>query len=88
MSYTTISRCVNDIEFSQRITACVAQENGDPAVIPAAMYWDVACASDVEQAYASALAADNEHPGSDPAVITDQMILSHVQAFVAAHPTP
>jgi hypothetical protein len=87
MSYTTISRCVTDSEFTARITACVAQENGDTTVIPAALFWDVACAADVEAAYASALEAGNEHPGSDPAVITDQMILSHVQAFVAAHPT-
>jgi hypothetical protein len=44
------------------------------------MTWPVVIASDVEAAYASALAAGNPSPGGDPAVITDGMILSNVQA--------
>jgi hypothetical protein len=40
----------------------------------------VSAASDVEAAYASALAAGNPDPGGDPAVITDAMILAKVQA--------
>jgi len=44
------------------------------------MAWAVGGAADVEAAYASALAADNPDPGGDEAVITDQMILSNVQA--------
>lgn len=81
MSYLTIATCVQDHEFTQRITACVSQEGGDPGEVHTALYWAVAGAADVEAAYASALAAGNEHPGGDEAVITDQMILSHVQAF-------
>jgi hypothetical protein len=82
MSYATIYRSVQDAELRPRITACAKQENRDTnGAIEEDMYWAVAGAADVEAAYASALAAGNEHPGGDEAVITDQMILSHVQAF-------
>jgi hypothetical protein len=40
----------------------------------------IAAAQDIEAAYASAVAAGNEHPGGDEAVITDGMILAYVQA--------
>jgi hypothetical protein len=43
----------------------------------------------VESAYASALAANNPNPGGDESVITDGMILSHVQAnWVSPAPSP
>jgi hypothetical protein len=86
MSYSTISKCVNDAAFNSRVTSCVAQEQlaRDEPVAPtgpnaAEMLWAVASASDVEAAYASALAANNPDPGGDESVITDGMILSHVQ---------
>jgi hypothetical protein len=44
------------------------------------MYWPVCVAGDVAAAYESALAAGNPNPGGDPAVVTDGMILSAVQA--------
>jgi hypothetical protein len=81
MSYLTVSICVADVDFVNRVTAAVAQEgNNRPEEATAEVLWPVAGASDIEAAYASALAAGNQHPGADPAVITDQMILSHVQA--------
>lgn len=81
MSYFTTATCVDDPEFRKRVTACFSDEGGDVATgVPTALVWSVAGASDVEAAYASALAAGNPHPGSDEAVITDQMILSAVQA--------
>lgn len=81
MSYNTINRCANDQAFQGRVTACAAQEGADDP--PSAMYqliWPVSAASDVEAAYASALAANNPDPGGDESVVTDQMILSVVQA--------
>jgi len=84
MSYATISQCVHDGEFTNRVTACFSQEGGDANAAPSALYWSVAGAADVEQAYASALAGNNPNPGGDESVITDQMILSHVQAFTPA----
>ena len=86
MSYTTIAACVSDLSFSNRVSACIAQEqiardeDAAPGNLLSNMLWEVASASDVEDAYASALAAENPDPGGDESVITDGMILSHVQA--------
>jgi hypothetical protein len=85
MSYGTVAQCVRDAVFNERVTACIAQEQiakgeeANPGALQFPLVWDVASASDVEQAYASALAADNPNPGGDEAVITDSMILAHVQ---------
>ena len=86
MSYTTIAQCAADPALFERINSCVAQEQiakGDqaqPGLLNSSMAWAVAGAGDVEAAYESALAAGNLNPGGDPAVITDGMILAHVQA--------
>ena len=87
MSYFTIAQYAADQDFLSRITACVSQETGTPNV-PTDLIWAVCGASDVEAAYASALAGENPAPGSDETVITDQMILSHVQAWFTEHPSP
>ena len=86
MSYSTITQCVNDQAFTARVTACIAQEQLAKGEVPSpwgftsSFAWAVASASDVEAAYASALAAQNPNPGGDESVITDSMILAHVQA--------
>jgi len=83
MSYTTINKCANDPELLDRITAACAQEDAvEPISAASNMRWQIAGESDVEAAYASALAAGNEHPGADESVITDGMILSKVQTFL------
>lgn len=81
MSYGTIFQCAGDAAFQGRVTAACAQEGeADPAGAMQRVIWPVSTASDVEAAYASAIAADNPNPGGDETVITDGMILSHVQA--------
>jgi len=86
MSYTTIYRCSIDPAFTSRVQACIAQEQiakgetANPNEIAPPLIWAAASADDVEAAYESALAAYNPNPGGDPSVITDGMILSHVQA--------
>lgn len=86
MSYKTISQCHDDPSFQRRINAAAAQEQGAkgelvaPELVIAPLLWAVASASDIESAYASALAAGNPDPGGDEAVITDGMILANVQA--------
>ncbi len=86
MSYTTISQCVSDTAFANRVNACIAQEqlakggSAKPSDLTSELTWAVASASDVEAAYASALAANNPNPGGDEAVISDGMILTNVQA--------
>lgn len=86
MSFTTINRCANDASFQGRLTACAAQEITardeirDPTPVMFQLRWPVSAAADIEAAYASAVAGENPDPGGDESVITDQMILSAVQA--------
>jgi hypothetical protein len=81
MSYSSINLCVNDGAFMGRLIACCADEGEEnPYQVAESLKWDVATADDIEAAYASALAAENPNPGGDEAVITDQQILSAVQA--------
>jgi len=82
MSYKTIAQCAADRSFIARLEAAAAQEGATvPSVtVDQSLRWPVSGATDIEAAYASALAADNPNPGGDETVITDQMILSAVQA--------
>jgi hypothetical protein len=93
-----------DSALGQRITAAVATEAfRNPAVYDSAyaklvrqgptaniapILWAVVTAADVNDAYASALAAGNPDPGGDPAVVTDGMILANVQANWPPDPEP
>lgn len=94
MSFSTIAACTQDRAFVSRVTACTVAEAWNNAAVADGeftanvqssaenarrMVYPVAVASDVEAAYASALAANNPDPGGDPAVITDGMILANVQ---------
>lgn len=89
MSYATINQCANDPEFMARVTACCAKEGStQPQGTAYQIIWAISAMSDIEAAYASALAGDNEHPGGDESVITDQMILSAVQANWPPDPVP
>lgn len=81
MSYSTVNRCANDLALLGRVTACVAQEQvTDPPGVAPRLMWPISAATDIEAAYASALAANNPAPGADETVVTDAMILSAVQA--------
>jgi hypothetical protein len=95
MSYTTISQSSKDQALVDRVAAAAVQEAwNNPGVEDTtlavnirvagihatSMIWPVCIASDVEAAYASALAGGNPDPGGDPSVITDGMILANVQA--------
>lgn len=83
MSYATIFQCANDLPFRGRVTACCAQEGAtEPENTADQILWPVSAAADVEAAYASAVIAGNPNPGGDESVITDQMILSAVQAHL------
>lgn len=87
MSYTTINICAHDPVLAGRVAAAAAQEGSDrPEAQSWELIWPVSAAADVEAAYASALANDNPNPGGDEAVITDGMILAHVQAAMPPAP--
>lgn len=80
MSYYDVATMSGDIDLTSRVSACAAQEG-----IPEPRQWVndnmlvVAAAPGWGEAWASAIAAGNEAPGRDPAVITDPMILAAVQ---------
>jgi len=87
MSYNTINLCANDAALQGRVTAACAGEGQErPGAAMYEVIWSVAAASDIEAAYASAIAAGNPNPGGDEAVITDGMILSAVQAHLPPAP--
>lgn len=95
MSFATIAQSAQDEALAARITAATVQEAWNNAAVGGSafandvklsaangrlMVYPVSVASDVEQAYASALAASNPNPGGDESVITDAMILGNVQS--------
>ena len=90
MTYAISNQIANDPDLYARITAAAAEEGASSPEYTTSSFlrWPVAIADDVVAAYASALAAGNPSPGGDEAVITDQMILSVVQAHWPANPDP
>jgi hypothetical protein len=87
MSFASIATCYADQALTARVTACCAtQDEPDPQTTTFKVLWPVVTATDIEAAYEAALITGNPNPGGDPAVITDQMILSHVQAALETLP--
>lgn len=85
MSYATIDASSKDEALTSRIFACCRQEGHEP--LTEAM-WSVLVAKDVEDAYAYALNAGDPTPGADETVVTDGMILAHIQAYFNPVITP
>lgn len=84
MSYNTIAQCATDDALFQRVRGAVSTQADAPSPPDPYAYkiiWPLSAASDVEAAYASALAAGNPNPGGDETVVTDGMILANVQAY-------
>lgn len=87
MGYYEQSLLAQDPDFYNRLAACASTEleGADQGTVWAAEHqWDIAAAPGFADAYSSALAGNVEHPGRDPAVISDAQILSAVQAELAA----
>lgn len=84
MSYASIAQCAADQQFRDRVTACVSQEGHSLNAMPSDLMWTISGKSDIEQAYEYALETGNPSPGGDGNVITDEMILSAVQAEYAS----
>ena len=84
MSYWDISEMSRSTSLTNREKAAAAQEiAADPYEWVAQNVLRLAAQPGWDAAWASALAAGNPDPGRDPAVITDGMILSAVQALAA-----
>ena len=103
MSYASIAKSATDEALIARVEAAAVQEAWNNAAsadtdfgrdVQASaanarrMVYPVVVASDVEAAYASALADGNPDPGGDPSVITDGMIVANVQAKWPTDPAP
>ena len=88
MSYLSISKCVADNDFQQRVVACIADEGKPTSNIVPDLFWQVARADDIEAAYSYALDAEIPNPGADETVITDGMILGVIQALFPAPEPP
>lgn len=88
MAYYDVFLMTTDYEFLGRSAASYATEtlddpkSEDPNTWAQQHGWELASQPGFGDAYASARAAGNEHPGSDPAVVTDAQILSAVQAIM------
>jgi hypothetical protein len=83
MSYLTISNIAADQTMRQRVAACAAQEGvtgPEGWAQQNSLTW--AAAPGWADAWEYAVAADNQDPGADPAVITDAQILSQVQSML------
>lgn len=85
MSYWDIAQISHSGDLQERVQACAAQEvDDDPYEWTAVNMLNLAAEPGWAEAWASATAAGNPAPGKDPAVITDGMILSAVQALTPA----
>jgi hypothetical protein len=81
MSYYDVATMSADPDLTSRVAACAAQEGRpDPREWAADNMLTLAASPGWGEAWASALAAGNDSPGRDAAVISDGMILSAVQA--------
>lgn len=85
MAYWDTATMAADVDLTSRVAAAAATEG-----VPDARQWAaenmlvVAASPGWSDAWASAVAAGNEAPGRDGAVITDGMILSAVQTLAPA----
>lgn len=86
MNYLAIYQMTQDETLLGRITAAAALEGTAwPESWVAQRRWQLVARTDWADSWAYAVATENEEPGADPAVITDQMILSSVQEKGAQH---
>jgi hypothetical protein len=85
MAYYDQALLTQDGDFYLRLGACAEVEQDlEPGLVWASTHQaSIAAAPGFADAYASALASGVPNPGRDPAVISDQMILSAVQAELA-----
>lgn len=89
MSYKTVADMAESFSLNRRLTAGAAKESIDNPQQWVALYrWELSSQPGWDAAWDSAVAGGVVDPGSDEAVITDAMILSGVQAVVAANPDP
>lgn len=88
MAYFDVAELSGDSQFINRVAACysIETQEADERVHPSSWAmdhnWEMASQPGFGDAYTYARANDNENPGADPAVITDNQILSAVQSIM------
>lgn len=81
MTYLAVSQMAHDEALQGRIAAAAAMERLTwPDGWVARRRWQLVARSDWADAWAYATSTGKTNPGPDPGVITDQMILSAIQA--------
>jgi hypothetical protein len=87
MTYNAIAAAAVDTDLKKRVAACFAQETEgfeQPEALAQLHMWRIVANPAISDAYNYALLTNNSAPGKDEAVVTDQMILSAVNAII--HP--
>jgi len=86
MSYKSVADMAESYSLIRRLTSGAAKESVDNPQNWVQLYrWEIASQPGWDAAWDSAVAGGVEDPGSDEAVITDGMILSGIQAVLAAN---
>lgn len=89
MSYLTQSKMAQDYGLIMRIAACAATEGSvSPTSWADNNRQRIVAAPGWAAAWASAVAAEDDNPGENEAVITDGMILAAVQPIIEAEAIP
>ena len=86
MSYSSQAQLAADSDFKLRVTSAASVEvdkDHQPAQWADDHIWWMAATPGFADAYESAVLNDVFRPGNDPAVISDGMILSGIQALLA-----
>lgn len=80
----------NDLHIVDRVTACASTQGiTDPQRFAWEHSWKLSASPGWDAAYSYAITANVPNPGNDEGCITDGMILSAVQALIAAEtPAP
>jgi len=92
VTYNTVADMTDSTSLIRRLSAAAAEEQAggstltpdDPGAWAAEHRWEIVVAPGWGDAWASAEASGHPDPGADEGVITDGMILSQVQAVLAA----
>ena len=89
MTYMSVSLITQDPDLLARVTACAALEGDrDPELWTQRYKWAIAAQPGWGDAWQYAVDSNVSNIGRDPAVITDGMILSAVQAINNIRPRP
>ena len=89
MSYRTQALLAVDEHIIDRVTACASTQGRQaPQRFAYEHAWKLSAEPGWDAAYAYALNAGTVDPGNAESVITDGMILSAVQAIIAAEAAP